>query len=220
MCMQTTTTFETHNTVLNYIPRYYASQQLLTTSWDLPRPKSRLLSNEAPIYCNLSAVQLLSLVLHAALISLPNFRWLFHHVACEGGVWPFVLGIGTCHPSVAWHRITPAWFPSQSGRTIFAYYVTSFFWSCVWFSNDLKESDASWSRKHASCPFQPLNDLERRKMPMEWTTTHRRSPPVRLLPEHNLYCHGGTRMCLLGEFNAKIWLRTTLLIYRAPSGLE
>lgn len=38
-------------------------QQLLTTSRDLSRPKSRLLSNGAPIYCNLSAVQLLSLLL-------------------------------------------------------------------------------------------------------------------------------------------------------------
>lgn len=196
-------------------------------SRDLPRPKSRLLSDEAPIYCNLSLISrpiiVSSLVLlHAALISLPNFRWLFHHVACEGGVWPFVLGIGTCHPTHDTISI-PVCFPSQSEGAIFAF-CFFFFWSCVWFSNVLEESDASW---HASRPIQPLNDLERRKMAMDWTTAYRRrrcsSPRPVTATQHNLYCHGGTRSACVYWVNStqrSAPNRTTLLIYRTPSGLE
>lgn len=128
--------------------------------------------------------------------------------------------------SDAWHHINPSLFPKPIRGSNFRILLL-FFFGHVFDSRTFWRSLMQAGLRHASRPIQPLNDLERRKMAMDWTTAYRRrrcsSPRPVTATQHNLYCHGGTRSACVYWVNStqrSAPNRTTLLIYRTPSGLE
>lgn len=107
--------------------------------------------------------------------------------------------------SDAWHHINPSLFPKPIRGGNFRI----FFLSCVWFSNDLEESDASWAQTRQSPNSTSKWSWEKEN----GNGLDNSVPAAAVFVAPSGHCHtaqfilpwwDAQRMCLLGEFNAKI----------------